>query len=125
VTNQNILHLPRWILYNSTRFNQNIFFKETGGNIQFQIGFDLYYFTSYHGYSYNPVINQFYLQKENKMGDYLFADAYLGMKIKRLRFFLKMNHINEGWFEKNYITVWHYPMNPRNLRFGLSWNFYD
>ncbi len=125
VSNENILHLPRWILYNSTRFNQNIFFKETGGNIQFQIGFDLSYFTPYHGYSYNPVINQFYLQKENKMGDYLFADAYLGMKIKRLRFFLKMNHINEGWFGKNYLTVWHYPMNPRNLRFGLSWNFYD
>ena len=36
-----------------------------------------------------------------------------------------MYHLNAGMGNRNYFTVPHYPINPRLLKIGISWNFYD
>jgi hypothetical protein len=47
------------------------------------------------------------------------------MQLKRARMFIKMDHINQGMLNNNYFHTINYPVNPRGLRFGVSWNFYD
>jgi hypothetical protein len=72
-----------------------------------------------------PSLTSFYRQAEKKLGNYPFFDAFLNVQLKRVRFYLKLEHVNSGLSDKNYFSVLHYPRNQRNLKFGLSWTFYD
>ncbi len=123
--NENVLGLPDLALVNSTWLQQPVHFKATDGHLMLLLGFDLHYNTAYYADAYMPSLTTFYRQSEKKLGNYPYVDVFLNVKLKRLRFFLKAEHVNSGWIDKNYFSVLHYPQNPRNLKFGLSWTFYD
>ncbi len=94
--------------------------------LRLQIGLDGYYNTSYYGYGYNPATMQFYNQREVKTGNYVMMDAFLSGKWKRVRFLVKLQHLNYELFGgRDYFQIAHYPLNRRMLKFGVSWNFYD
>ncbi|MBR2629157.1 MAG: hypothetical protein IKD24_05670, partial [Alistipes sp.] len=45
---------------------------------------------------------------------------------KRMRIFLKYQHLNNGLFGNGqYFTVTGHPQNPGMFKMGLSWGFYD
>lgn len=121
-SHQDIIPLPEWFIYSSNYF-ENTLFKV----LFFQIGVDFRYNTSWYTPSYMPASGQFYMQKERKVGDYPMFDVFLNLQLKRARIFVKVDHVNEGWFptSRDYFHTIHYPMNPLTLRFGVSWNFYD
>ena len=89
------------------------------------LGFDLFYNTKYYADAYMPSLNSFHRQHEKQLGNYPFVDVFLNMQLKRFKFFLKVEHVNAGWIDQNYFSVLHYPRNGRDLKFGLSWTFYD
>ena len=94
--------------------------------LRMQVGVDGYFNTSYYGFGYNPALMQFYNQQTTKTGNYVWLDAYVSGKWKRLRFLIKMQHLNYDMFgERNFFQVAHYPLNRRMLKIGVSWNFYD
>ncbi len=123
--NENILALPELTYFNSTYLTHMINFKATGGKLLTIIGFDLHYNTKYYADAYMPSLTTFHRQKEKQLGNYPYFDAFLNIQLKRFRFFMKMEHVNSGWIDKNYFSVLHYPRNERNIKFGLSWTFYD
>lgn len=123
--NDNVLGIPDLALMNSTWLQQPVHFKATDGHLLLLLGFDLHYNTAYYADAYMPSLTTFYRQSDKKLGNYPYFDVFLNVKLKRLRFFLKSEHVNSGWIDKNYFSVLHYPQNPRNLKFGLSWTFYD
>lgn len=120
-----VLPLPLVNFRNSTSFNHTIHFKNTGGQLQLQLGFDLYFQTTYYGYAYMPATGQFYVQQKKKIGNYPFLDTYLNIKIQRTRFFVKVQHVTSGLLGPHYFTVVDYPMNQLFFKFGLSWTFYN
>ncbi len=124
-SNSGVLPLPLFNFRNSTAFNQDIHFKKTGGLLRLQIGFELYYQTSWYGYAYMPATGRFYLQQKKKIGNYPFMDAFINMKVQRLRFFFKVQYFNSSFMGPNYFTVVDYPMNQLFLKIGFSWTFYD
>ena len=94
--------------------------------LRMQVGVDGYFNTSYYGFGYNPAIMQFYNQQTVKTGDYVWLDAFVSGKWKRLRFLIKLQHVNYELFGgRDYFQVAHYPLNRRMLKIGVSWNFYD
>ena len=119
-SHQEIIPLPMFSIYNSTYY-QNRLFKV----LFFQIGFDLRYNSAWYAPAYEPVLSQFYIQREREVGDYIFADAFINLHLKRARAFFKMTHINQGMWGNNYFHTIGYPANPRSFRLGISWNFYD
>ncbi|MBI4646122.1 MAG: putative porin [Bacteroidia bacterium] len=123
--NEGILPLPQIVFYNSTAFYHNFKFKLTGGNLETQAGFDLYYNSKFMGYEYIPATNQFIVQNEKEIGGYPYIDPYVSLKLKRARFFIKFSNINALFMKHSYYTVLHYPMNGFMLRYGISWAFYD
>jgi len=123
--NENILDLPGIALNNSTYLTHMFNFKATGGKLLTMIGFDLYYNTKYYADAYMPALAAFHRQNEKQLGNYPYFDAFLNVQLKRFRFFLKMEHVNSGWIDKNYFSVLHYPRNDRNFKVGLTWTFYD
>jgi hypothetical protein len=122
----NYLAVPEWIFHSSIYLDYVINFKLTGGKLAFQLGTDFYYKSRFYGYKYNPVFEQFYLQKETKIGGYPYVTPFLNVQIKKVRFYLKYEHINQLINDKkNYYSLVNNPRNPNNLKFGLFWHFYD
>lgn len=119
-----VLPLPELSLYHNLYLQTKLFKKV----LSVQLGADVRYFTQYHAPAYMPAIGQFYLQPEDELvqiGNYPLVNVYLNFQLKRTRIFAMMYHVNEGLGRRNYFYAPHYPINPRLLKFGVSWNFYD
>ena len=125
VSNESVLSLPKLVLNSSTYLEHMFNFTSTGGKLLTMIGFDLHYNTKYYADAYMPPLSSFYQQRRKMLGNYPYLDVFLNVQLKKVRFFIEFEHVNTGWLDKNYFTVLHYPMNERNLKFGLSWTFYD
>jgi hypothetical protein len=123
--NENILDLPEITYFGSTYLSQVFHFKATGGKLTAMIGFDLAYNSRYYADAYMPPLASFIRQDEKQLGNYPYLDVFLNLQLKRFRFFLKMQHMNSGWIDRDYFSVLHYPRNERDVRFGLTWTFYD
>lgn len=123
-SNQDILPLPELTLYH----NLYIKFGLAKKVLQIEMGADVRYFTQYYAPDYAPAIGQFYLQNKEtryKLGGYPLLNGYINLHLKRTRIFIAMYNLIQGQGEKSYFLAPHYPLNPRLLKFGLSWNFFD
>jgi hypothetical protein len=125
VSEPEIISLPTLALNSSNYLAHEFYFRSTEGRLLTMIGFDLYYNTRYYAYAYMPPLAAFHQQNEKQLGNYPYIDVFLNVNLKRVRFFLKYEHVNSGWLEKNFFTVLHYPKNQRYLKMGISWTFYD
>ncbi|MCB0806551.1 MAG: hypothetical protein KDC05_12195, partial [Bacteroidales bacterium] len=90
-----------------------------------QTGIDAFYNTPYAAYAYMPATQSFYIQNDKELGDYIYADVFLNLQIKRSRLFLKYHNLGFLMEDFTYYTVPSYPMKDGGLRFGVSWMFYD
>lgn len=120
-TDETVVHLPLLYLKQSLYFESLAFHKA----LQFQMGVALNYFTSYYGNYYMPALGQFYLQNDLEVGNYPFIDAYAAAKVKRVRLFIKLQHLTSGLIDATEYMVPYYPVAPRMLKWGISWLFFD
>ncbi len=94
--------------------------------LRLQIGLDGRYHTVYKAPGYNPALSVFYNQREVGVGNYPYVDVFAMAKWKRMRIFLKYQHVNKGLFGNGeYFSVAGYPLNPGMFKIGISWGFYD
>jgi hypothetical protein len=94
--------------------------------LRLQIGLDGRYNTRYYAPGYNPALSAFYNQREVEVGNYPYMDAFVMGKWKRMRIFLKYQHVNKGLFGNGeYFSAANYPLNPGMFKIGISWGFYD
>jgi hypothetical protein len=119
-----VLPLPDISLYS----NLYLDFTMAKKVLKVQLGADVRYFTEYYAPAFMAATGQFYLQPEDdqvKIGNYPVVNVYANVLLKRTRMYVMMYHVNEGMGNSNYFYAPHYPINPRLLKFGISWNFYD
>jgi hypothetical protein len=121
---QSIIPLPELSVYG------NLYIK--GGLVknvlQAELGADVRYFTKYNAPDYSPVIGQFYLQNpENQIaiGGCPMVNVYANLHWKRTRIFVMMYNVNQTMGNSRYFLAPHYPISPRILKLGISWNFFD
>ena len=96
--------------------------------LQLELGTDVRYFTKYHAPDYSPVIGQFYLQNPNNqisIGGCPMVNIYANLHLKRTRFYVMMYNVNQNSGNSRYFLAPHYPINPKMIKAGLSWNFFD
>ncbi len=118
-----LLHLPTYII-RSSLFYSNYFYQH---NLYIQTGFTVKYFEAYYADAYNPVLSDFVLQENQKIGGYPILDYFINLKIKRFRFYLKLAHIN-ALTKQKYPDYYAAPLEPYqdfNIRFGLRWIFFN
>jgi hypothetical protein len=117
-----VMNLPSWIIQNSTYY-ENIFFKKA---LHLKIGFDIRMQDAYYADSYYAPYSIFYNQSYVKVKTYPVFDLFVSATIKRMRIFIKYEHLNQELFPDypsyNYP---HYPSEPRVLRYGFTWLFFD
>tara|TARA_R110002072_G_scaffold22666_4_gene79639 strand:- start:10592 stop:12553 length:1962 start_codon:yes stop_codon:yes gene_type:complete len=126
VTYQNIIEgqevfkapdfLGRASVYYSNHFFRNALFLQTGITGK--------YFTSYEMNAYDPVLAEFYVQDNQKFGDFPMLDLFVNAKISQTRIYLKWEHFNALFGEKNYFSAPGHPFRDAKVRFGLVWNFF-
>jgi hypothetical protein len=93
--------------------------------MRIEIGASVFYTSAYYANSYMPATGQFYLQNQQKYGNYPFIDFFLNVRVQTVRVFIKIDHLNSGYSGTNYIMTPHYPVNERAFKFGVSWKFFD
>ena len=123
-SNETVLPLPQLSLYH----NFYILAKLAKKVLTVQLGADVRYFTKYNAPAYAPGVQQFHLQPTDdlvEIGGYPIVNVYANLHLKRTRIFAMMYHVNAGMGSANSFLVPHYPINPRLLKIGVSWNFYD
>jgi hypothetical protein len=116
-----ILNVPEFVTRNSFYFSQNMFKKA----LFFQTGVTLNYFTNYFANEYNPVIGEFFVQKQRKIGNYSNFDFFFNARIQRTRVYLTLEHFNAPFSGYNYFASPNYPYRDFMIRFGLVWNFFQ
>jgi len=90
-----------------------------------QTGIQLYYFSKFSANSYMPAYRNWYLQDDKVIGNYVYADAYVTLKVKRARIFLKYAHFNSLFGNYNYYLAPHYPARDARFELGVSWRFHN
>ncbi|MDE6304562.1 MAG: putative porin, partial [Paramuribaculum sp.] len=117
-SNEDVLPLPKLAVYS------NLFLLCNITTLHLQLGVDCDWYTRYHAPAYQPATATFVNQRKELLGNYPFMNVYANMKLSRVRFFVMMSHINQGWLGgNNYFSVVDYPLNPRRFQLGLSIDF--
>lgn len=119
-SNNDIQPLPAFTLYS----NMYLYFKAFKA-LTVQIGVDCNWYTKYRALNYQPATMTFHSQGSDAVdvGNFIFSNVYLTAKLYKVRFFLMCSHLNQGWFSKDYFSLPHYPIDPRQFRLGLSIDF--
>lgn len=112
--------LPRFVLYS----NMYLYFKAFKA-LTVQVGVDCNWYSKYEGLAYQPATMAFHSQGADgvNVGNFINSDVYLTCKLYKVRFFLMCSHLSQGWFSKDYFSLPHYPVDPRQFRLGLSIDF--
>lgn len=100
---------------------------------QFLLGMDFHYRSQFYGDAYMPMISQFHLQNDFILNDYLLVDAFVNVKIRNARLFVKYNQLNQifgngapAWLSGNGYYVSPGYVSVRSfVTFGLQWMLFD
>lgn len=116
-----ILNVPELVTRNTLYLSQEMFRKA----LFLQTGVTFNYFTSYYANEYNPVIGEFFVQNNKKIGDFANFDFFINAKIQRTRIYLIAEHINSSFSGNNFYSSPNNPYRDFMIRFGLVWNFFQ
>ena len=119
-TTEKYMHVPT-VSTRNTLFLQGILSKV----LTFQLGADVRVDTKYYADYYNPALAMFYVQNQEKIGNFPWIDAFVNLKIKRTRFYVKYSNVGSKMVKKGYYTTPGYAGQIAAGSFGLSWTFYD
>ena len=119
--NQAVLNVPELVTRNTIYFT-DYFFKKA---LYLQTGVVFNYFTKYYANEYNPVIGEFFVQREKQIGNFPNLDFFVNAKIQRTRIYFKAEHFNSSLSGNNFYASPNNPYRDLTIRFGLVWNFFE
>ena len=89
-----------------------------------QTGVTFKYFSSYYADRYNPLLADFEVQSQEKIGNYPVLDFFMNAKVRTMRIYFNVEHFNY-WFTKyNYYSAPAQPYRDWKIRLGISWYFF-
>jgi hypothetical protein len=95
-----------------------------------KLGIGTNYKSPYLAPAYHPTIQNFYLQdvfwvpKMTQNQHYIPINAYANVHIGNIRFFFRMEHLNQGQND-GYFTTPYFTGQRQTLNFGVNWMFFD
>lgn len=117
----NVINVPQIVTRNTLYFTGKVFKKA----MEIQTGVSFNYFTKYYANDYNPLLAEFYVQNQTKIGGFPLMDFFINAKVRQTRIFLKAEHFNSAWTGYDYYSAPNYPYRDFIVRFGLVWNFFQ
>ncbi len=118
---EGVLHVPELVTENALYFTDYVF---KGDPLYLQTGINFKYFTKYYADELNPLLNEFYLQNQTKIGNYPLIDVFVNGQIRRTRLYFKAENVNSFFTGRDYFVTPNQPYRDFTIRFGLVWNFF-
>jgi hypothetical protein len=115
-----VLNVPDLTTRNSLYYKDH-WFKRA---LYLQTGLTLKYFTSYKMDGYDPVLAEFYVQNDQKLGGFPVVDFFFNAKVRQTRIFFKLEHLNSLITGNNNFAAPEHPYRDFLVRFGLVWDFF-
>ncbi|GAB3893524.1 hypothetical protein GCM10028803_07730 [Larkinella knui] len=120
VSNGDVLRIPT--LLGNLRLEYNfLLFKK----LYVLAGFQFHYKSAYYADQYMPLTQQYHLQNETRLGDYIMAEPFANFRINRVRLFVKMANANQGLFNQFYYSAPYFRTANRAISFGVHWLLFD
>jgi hypothetical protein len=121
VGGESVFNTPKLITRNSLYYEDNWFKKA----LFMQTGVTFKYFTEYNMNAYDPVLAEFYVQNDQKLGGFPLVDIFFNAKIRQTRIYFVYENFTALFGGKNeYFSAPGYPYRDNVLRFGIVWNFF-
>ena len=118
---QNIINVPTFTTRN-TFYYTDYWFKRA---LFLQTGITFQYFTKYYANGYNPVLSDFYVQTDHKIGVYPVFDFFINAKIRTARIYFNLEHFNAKIGQSTYYSAPNYPYREMIVRLGIVWDFFN
>jgi len=115
-----IVRTPEIYAYGSV-FYQKTYFKV----LRTRVGIEANYFSKAYLYDYAPGLQQFFVYTNAQYGNTPVGNIFLIAGLKRVKFTLKYDYVNQNLPLLGYYTVHNYPAPDQVFKFGVSWKFYD
>ncbi|AXT62848.1 hypothetical protein D1816_21710 [Aquimarina sp. AD10] len=116
-----IYNVPE-IITRNTLYYEDHWFKKNA--LFLQTGVTFKYFTYYTADAYDPVLSEFYVQNDQKIGGFPQVDIFFNAKIRQTRIFFKVENFGEAFKQNNEFSAPGYATRDAVIRFGLVWNFF-
>ncbi|HLW62600.1 MAG TPA: putative porin [Flavobacterium sp.] len=116
-----ILNVPQIITRNTLYYSDHVFNKA----LYFQTGIVFNYFTKYYANEYHPVIGDFIVQDQIKIGNFPMFDFFLNAKVKTAQFYINIEHFNSTLTGYRFYNTPTYPYRDLTFRIGVKWNFFN
>jgi len=117
---QNTLRTPALYTYSSLYYSKLLF-----NVLNSNIGIDVRYNTPYDAPSYAVGLGEFYNGPNITFSSYPKATVFIKATLYRTNLFVMYDYADQGLFQKGFYTVNRYPMEDAQLKFGVSWTFYN
>ena len=117
-----ILNVPSFVTRNTLYYSER-FFKRA---LYLQTGIVFNYFSDFYSDTHNPLIGEFFVQNDTKIGNYATFDFFVNARIRQTRIFLMAEHFNSSFAPTS--TYFSAPNNPYRdfvIRFGVVWTFFQ
>jgi hypothetical protein len=119
--NDFILNVPEMTMRNTIYFSDYVFKRA----MFLQTGVILNYFTKFYTDDYNPILGEFFVQKDKQIGEFPMLDFFVNARVKQTRIYLKAEHFNSAFTGNKYYSAPNVPYHDFMVRFGLVWNFFQ
>ncbi|MCU0451208.1 MAG: putative porin [Bernardetiaceae bacterium] len=116
-----LVRVPRFVVTNQIYWERKAFTDA----LEFQLGLDLMWKSAFLANAYRPQIQQFHLQNQFMVDNFLVADVFANFKIARAWCFIKVNNALQDLLGRGYFGTPRYFAQPRSLELGVRWLFFD
>jgi hypothetical protein len=119
-TGPDVLRMPSLVA--NANLALNVQYKKL---LYMQFGVDVQHQSAYYADAYMPTMQQFHLQDRYEIPAFVQADAYVTLRINRVRLFFKMQNVTQGLLNSNYYTAYLHPAMARSFGYGVRWLLFD
>jgi len=119
-TGPDVIRMPALVA--NANVAMNVQYKKL---LYMQFGVDVQHQSAYYADAYMPVMQQYHLQDKYEIPAFVQADAYVSLRINRVRLFFKMQNVTQGLLNSNYYTAYLHPAMGRSFGYGVRWLLFD
>jgi len=113
-----VIPLPQFTVYSNLYLLFRAFHV-----LDVQVGLDCDWYTRYYAPAYQPATMAFCNQQDTKIGNYPLMNVYATCRLKKVRFYVMLSHVNQNLFSREAFSMPLYPLTPRRFQIGLSVDF--
>jgi hypothetical protein len=92
---------------------------------EFYVGFEGHWFTQHTPLAFDASTQNWYPRLSQLTPAYIRLDAIIGIRLRTAIIYVRVQHWNEGLWQKGYWLTPFFPMQERQVLFGIRWKLFE